>query len=161
MNENYRVGGYVKLAKLWERKREESIQLHEEYYKEMFKKAPNMALVDVYIDITGNKNIWKRPGMLQLIKDCQNQKVNCVATQTKAYLAANTEDFFFIIYYLFTMPSRIDLITEDVDYNINTIVNAEHQREELLAASKKYISVEPARYLEWVNKIEDKLSMME
>ena len=32
MNENYRVGGYVKLAKLWERKREEAIQLHEEYY---------------------------------------------------------------------------------------------------------------------------------
>lgn len=58
------------------------------------------------------------------------------------------------------MPNRIDLITEDTDYNINTIVNAEHQREELLAAVKKYISVEPARYLEWVNKIEYKLSSM-
>ena len=161
MGEKYRVGGYVKLAKLWERKRAEAIQLHEKYYEEMFKETPDMELVDVYIDITGNKNIWKRPGMLQLIKDCQNQKVNCIATQTKAYLAANTEDFFFIIYYMFTMPSRIDLITEDADYNINTIVNAEHQREELLAAAKKYISVEPARYLEWVNKIEDKLSMME
>ena len=56
-----------------------------------------MELVHVYIDITGNKNIWKRPGMLQLIKDCQSKKVNCIATQTKAYLAANTEDFFFII----------------------------------------------------------------
>lgn len=161
MNENYRVGGYVKLAKLWERKREESIQLHEEYYKEMFKALPDMELVDVYIDITGNKNIWKRPGMLQLIKNCQNQKVNCIATQTKAYLAANTEDFFFLIYYLFTMPNRIDLITEDADYNINTIINAEHQREELLAAAKKYIFVEPVRYVEWVNKISDKLSMME
>ena len=161
MNENYRVGGYVKLAKLWERKRDEAIQLHEQYYEEMFKSTPDMELVDVYIDITGNKNIWKRPGMLQLIKDCQNKKVNCIATQTKAYLAANTEDFFFLIYYLFTMPSRVDLVTEDADYNINTIVNAEHQREELLAAAKKYISVEPARYLEWVNKIADKLSMME
>ena len=161
MNENYRIGGYVKLAKLWERKKEESIQLHEEYYKEMFKASSDMELVDVYIDITGNKNIWKRPGMLQLIKDCKNKKVNCIATQTKAYLAANTEDFFFLIYYLFTMPNRIDLITEDADYNINTIINAEHQREELLAAAKKYISVEPARYVEWVNKISDKLSMME
>jgi hypothetical protein len=99
--------------------------------------------------------------MLQLIKDCQKKKINCVATQTKAYLAANTEDFFFIIYFLFTMPSRVDLVTEDADYNINTIINAEQQREELLAAAKKYISVEPARYLEWVNKVEDKLSMME
>ena len=161
MNENYRVGGYVKLAKLWEKKREESIQLHEEYYKEMFKERADMELVDVYIDITGNKNIWKRPGMLQLIKDCKSKQVNCIATQTKAYLAANTEDFFFLIYYLFTMPNRIDLITEDADYNINTIINAEHQREELLAAAKKYISVEPARYVEWVNKISDKLSMME
>lgn len=86
MNENYRVGGYVKLAKLWERKKEESIKLHEEYYKEMFKETPDMELVDVYIDITGNKNIWKRPGMLQLIKDCKNKKVNCIATQTKAYI---------------------------------------------------------------------------
>ena len=161
MGERYRVGGYVKLAKLWERKREEAIQLHEKYYKEMFRETPNMELVDVYIDITGNKNIWKRPGMLQLIKDCQKKKINCVATQTKAYLAANTEDFFFVIYFLFTMPSRIDLVTEDADYNINTIINAEQQREELLAAAKKYISVEPARYLEWVNKVEDKLSMME
>ena len=161
MGERYRVGGYVKLAKLWERKRKEAIQLHEEYYKEMFRDNPNMELVDVYIDITGNKNIWKRPGMLQLIKDCQNKKINCIATQTKAYLAANTEDFFFIIYFLFTMPSRVDLVTEDADYNINTIINAEHQREELLAAAKKYISVEPARYVEWVNKISDKLSMME
>ena len=161
MNENYRIGGYVKLAKLWERKRAEAIQLHEKNYEEMFKATSDMELVDVYIDITGNKNIWKRPGMLQLIKDCQNKKLNCIATQTKAYLAANTEDFFFLIYYLFTMPSRVDLITEDADYNINTIVNAERQREELLAAAKKYISVEPARYLEWVNKIEDKLSMME
>ena len=73
------------------------IQLHEKYYEEMFKATPDMELVDVYIDITGNKNIWKRPGMLQLIKDCQNKKVNCIATQTKAYLAANTEDFFFIM----------------------------------------------------------------
>lgn len=161
MGERYRVCGYVKLAKLWERKREEAIQLHEKYYQEMFRDNPNMELVDVYIDITGNKNIWKRPGMLQLIKDCQKKKINCVATQTKAYLAANTEDFFFVIYFLFTMPSRIDLVTEDADYNINTIINAEQQREELLAAAKKYISVEPARYLEWVNKIEDKLSMME
>ena len=160
MNQNYQVAGYVKLAKLWERKRKEAIGLHEEYYQTLFKDAPNMTLQNVYIDITGNKNIWKRPGMMQLIKDCKEKKINCIATQTKAYLAANTEDFFFIIYYLFTLPNRIDLITEDADYNINTIINAEHQREELLAAAKKYISVEPARYLEWVNKISDKLSSM-
>ena len=157
MNENYRVAGYVKLAKLWERKREEAITLHKEYYKEKFKAVPNMELTNVYIDITGRKEIWKRPGMLQLLGDCKSKRINCIATQTKAYLAANTEDFFFVIHYLFTLPNRIDLITEDADYNINTIENAEQQREELLAAAKKYISVEPNRYLEWLYKIEENI----
>ena len=157
MNENYRVAGYVKLAKLWERKREEAITLHQKYYKEKFEAVPNMELIDVYIDITGRKEIWKRPGMLQLLGDCKSKRINCIATQTKAYLAANTEDFFFVIHYLFTLPNRIDLITEDADYNINTIENAEQQREELLAAAKKYISVEPNRYLEWLYKIEENI----
>ena len=62
-----------------------------------------------------------------------------------------------MIHYLFTLPNRIDLITEDADYNINTIENAEQQREELLAAAKKYISVEPNRYLEWLYKIEENI----
>ena len=157
MNENYRVAGYVKLAKLWERKRDEAIKLHQEYYKEKFKAVPNMELMNVYIDITGNKNTWKRPGMLQLLADCKRKRINCIATQTKAYLAANTEDFFFVIHYLFTLPNRIDIITEDADYNINTIENAEQQREELLTAAKKYISVEPDRYLEWLHKIEENI----
>jgi len=157
MNENYQVVGYVKLAKLWERKREEAIMLHQEYYKEKFKAVPNMELIDVYIDITGRKEIWKRPGMLQLLGACKRKRINCIATQTKAYLAANTEDFFFVVHYLFTLPNRIDLITEDADYNINTIENAEQQREELLAAAKKYISVEPNRYLEWLYKIEENI----
>ena len=157
MNENYRVAGYVKLAKLWERKREEAITLHQKYYKEKFEAVPNMELINVYIDITGCKEIWKRPGMLQLLGACKSKRINCIATQTKAYLAANTEDFFFVIHYLFTLPNRIDLITEDADYNINTIENAEQQREELLAAAKKYISVEPNRYLEWLYKIEENI----
>ena len=157
MNENYQVAGYVKLAKLWERKREEAITLHQEYYKEKFRTVPNMELVDVYIDITGRKEIWKRPGMLQLLVDCKSKRIKCIATQTKAYLAANTEDFFFVIHYLFTLPNRIDLITEDADYNINTIENAEQQREELMAAAKKYISVEPNRHLEWLYKIEENI----
>lgn len=59
--------------------------------------------------------------MLCLIRDCLEDKIDCISTQTKAYLAANTEEFFFLIYFLFTLPTKIDIITEDVDYNINTI----------------------------------------
>jgi hypothetical protein len=95
--------------------------------------------------------------MLNLLSDCVEGRIDCIATQTKAYLAANTEDFFFLINYLFTLPKRIDLITEDKDYNINTIVNMENQREALLSAAQKYISVEPQRYVEWVEKIEAKI----
>ena len=153
----YRVAGYVKLAKLWERKKDDSISLHNEYYIEKYKDDPNMELQSVYIDITGNKEIWKRIEMLCLMRDCVEDRIDCIATQTKAYLAANTEDFFFLIHYLFTLPNRIDLITEDKDYNINTIINRENQREALLSAAQKYISVEPQRYIEWVKKIEAKI----
>lgn len=154
MNE-YRVAGYVKLAKLWEKKRADAIAFHKDYYKEKFAAVTNMSLQDVYVDITGRKETWKRPELLRLLSDCTDGNIDCIATQTKAYLAANTEDFFFVIYYLFTRPNRIDLITEDADYNINTIENVERQREALLSAAQKYISVEPARYLEWINKVQE------
>lgn len=153
----YRVAGYVKLAKLWERKREASTSLHIEYYKEKYKDDTNMDLQSVYIDITGNKEIWKRVEMLHLLSDCVEGKIDCIATQTKAYLAANTEDFFFLINYLFTLPNRVDLITEDKEYNINTIVNMDNQREALLSAAQKYIYVEPQRYVEWVEKVDMKI----
>ena len=157
MDRKYKVAGYVKLAKLWERKRDDSISLHSDYYKEKYKDDPNMELQSVYIDITGNKETWKRIEMLCLLRDCVEGRIDCIATQTKAYLAANTEDFFFLIHYLFTLPNRIELITEDKDYNINTIINRENQREALLSAAQKYISVEPQRYIEWVKKIEAKI----
>ena len=149
----YRVGGYVKLAKLWERNKADAIQYHKAYYRDKLSSASDSTLVDVYIDITGKKEIWKRSGMIRLIRDCQMGRINCIATQTKAYLAANTEEFFFLLYILFGMNDRIDLITEDQDYNINTLVNADNQREALFETSRKYISVEPARYKEWLSRV--------
>lgn len=157
----YKVGAYVKLAKLWERKRSSAVKLHNEYYRLKYRFDNQMSLQGVYIDITGHKEIWKRPQMIQLMMECRTGHVNCIATQTKAYLAANTEDLFFLIHYLFNLPHRIDIVTEDPQFNINTIKNAESQRENLSAAAAKYAKVESARYVSWLNEISAAMDAME
>ncbi len=90
MSFNYRVAGYVKLAKLWEKNKEAALSYHKRYYKEKCDKIPGWILQGVYVDITGQKLIYKRPQMLHLLKACQNGEVDCIAAQTKAYLAANS-----------------------------------------------------------------------
>ena len=157
----YKVGAYVKLAKLWERKRTEAVRYHKDYYAVKYSNNPNLRLFGVFIDITGNKEIWKRPQMIQLLLECRHGHINCIATQTKAYLAANTEDLFFLLHYLFSLKNRIDIVTEDPQYNINTIVNAESQRENLIAAASKYASVESARYVSWINDLSAAMEAME
>ena len=99
--------------------------------------------------------------MIQLLMECRAGHVNCIATQTKAYLAANTEDLFFLIHYLFHLQHRIDIVTEDPQYNINTIANEESQRESLTAAAAKYAKVESSRYVAWLNEISAAMEMME
>ncbi len=158
---SYSVGAYVKLAKLWERNRGSACKLHNDYYKEKYGADPSMSLYGVYIDITGNKDLWKRPQMVQLLMECRAGHVNCIATQTKAYLAANTEDLFFLIHYLFTLPRRIDIVTEDPQFNINTITNEESQRESLIAAASKYVKVESSRYVSWLNSVSAAMEAME
>ena len=157
----YKVGAYVKLAKLWERKRDEAVRYHKDYYAAKYANTPQVELKGVFIDITGKKEIWRRPQMIQLLMECRAGHVNCIATQTKAYLAANTEDLFFLIHYLFHLPHRIDIVTEDPQYNINTIANEESQRESLTAAAAKYAKVESARYVAWLNEISAAMDMME
>ena len=78
----YRVAGYVKLAKLWERSREQAIKYHNEYYRNKFLDVPEMDLVDVFIDITGSKHMRNRPQMIRLIAECMAGRVDCIATQT-------------------------------------------------------------------------------
>lgn len=157
----YKVGAYVKLAKWWGRKRTEAVNYHKDYYTVKYSNNPNMRLYGVFIDITGNKEIWKRPQMIQLLLECRYGHINCIATQTKAYLAANTEDLFFLLHFLFGLKNRIDIVTEDPQYNINTIINAESQRENLFAAASKYASVESARYVSWINELSAAMEAME
>ena len=86
MNRKYKVGGYVKLAKLWERSKDAAVAYHSSYYAEKFRDDADKRLVGVYIDITGNKEIYKRPEMVHLLKDCKNGSVNLIFSQTRAYI---------------------------------------------------------------------------
>ena len=63
--------------------------------------------------------------MLHLLKACRNGEVDCIAAQTKAYLAANSEEFCYLLKFLSEMPGLIELVTEDEKYHINTIMNPE------------------------------------
>lgn len=126
MDRKYKVGGYVKLAKLWERSKDAAVAYHSSYYAEKFRDDADKRLVGVYIDITGNKEIYKRPEMVHLLKDCKNGSVNLIFSQTRAYLAANTCDFCFLLQYLFDMPMRVDIVTDDDDQRIDTILDVEN-----------------------------------
>ena len=60
MDRRYNVGGYVKLAKLWERAKDAAVAYHSSYYAEKFRDDADKRLVGVYIDITGNKEIEEK-----------------------------------------------------------------------------------------------------
>ena len=85
MDRKYKVGGYVKLAKLWERSKDAAVAYHSSYYAEKFRDDADKRLVGVYIDITGNKEIYKRPEMVHLLKDCKNGAVKRKFTNARKW----------------------------------------------------------------------------
>lgn len=155
MSRIYKVAGYVKLAKLWERSRNDAITLNRAYYQEKKLDIPEMELVDVYIDITGQKQICKRPEMLRLINDVQLGRIDCIAVQTKGYIAANTLEFCFLLQMLWEMNPQVEIVTEDLEYRINTINNVEEQREALKKMAYHFVALDPSNYHEWKRKVYD------
>lgn len=155
------VAGYVKLAKLWERKRFSATLYHNNYYKNKFSDNDKYNLFRVYIDITEKKETYKRTELVKLLKDCQFGRVDCIYAQTKAYFAANTREFCYLIKFLFSMQHRIDIVTEDDAYNINTITNEDGQREALLKMADDFIYLNPSDYHEWLNELVKSLNDVE
>lgn len=145
----YRVAGYVKLAKLWENNRDKVLVYHRDYYEKKCADIPEWVLHDVYVDITGQKQIKKRPEMLRLLRDCMSGQIDCIAAQTKAYLAANSQEFCYLIMFLSEMPVLIELVTEDEKYHINTIVNSEQQKEALGKMAEDYVALDAGKYRRW------------
>ena len=121
----------MKRAKLNLRNSEDVKAFHRGIFERRFGGFVDGTLVDVYIDITGYKETYKRPEMLRLMRDCANGKVNLIFSETKGYLAANTREFCYWLHFIFNVEQRVDIITDDSDFNINTILNEEHQREAL------------------------------
>lgn len=148
-----KVAGYAKLAKLWEKRRNEAIPYYHKYYEEKFADSDVYELADVYVDITGNKQIVKRFEMVRLLKECMEDKVGCIATQTKGYLAADTREFCYLFKFLCDIGSGIHLITEDDNYNINTVINEDMQLQALLKMVENYIALNPSDYASWKESI--------
>lgn len=154
MSKMVNVAGYVKLAKLWEKSRDRIVEYHRKYYEEKYGSMEDVNLVDVYIDITGQKSIRKRLEMIRLISDCKAGKVDVISTQTRAYLAANSGEFCYLIYYLFNLKNTVHIVSEDDNYRIDTIANYENQREALLKMAEDYIKLDPTDYEDWKRDIE-------
>ena len=110
-------------------------------------------LVDVYIDITGCKETYKRPEMLRLMRDCADGKVNLIFSETKGYLAANTREFCYWLHFIFNVKQRVDIVTDDSQFNINTIGNADHQREALEKMAEDYIYLNPPDHQRWLSEV--------
>lgn len=156
MNETekiYRIGGYVKRAKLNLRNSEDVKAFHRGIFERRFGGFVDGTLVDVYIDITGYKETYKRPEMLRLMRDCANGKVNLIFSETKGYLAANTREFCYWLHFIFNVEQRVDIITDDSDFNINTILNEEHQREALIKMAEDYIYLNPPDHQRWLSSV--------
>ncbi len=151
--EKVSVAGYVKLAKLWEKNRDKAVEYHYKYYNDKYCDDDSIILFDVYIDITGQKNIRKRPEMIRLLKACTEGKIDIIATQTRAYLAANNAEFCCLLHYLFHLSHKVEIVTEDEYLNINTIKNDDNQRGALIKMASDYVKVFPRDYEKWIKDI--------
>ena len=149
----YRIGGYVKRAKLNLRNGEDVQAYHRRYFEDKYSELDDGVLIDVYIDITGYKETVKRPEMLRLMSDCASGKVNLIVAETKGYLAANTREFCYWLHFIFNLSNRVDIITDDDQFNINTLTNDDSQREALIKMSEDYIYLNPPDHERWLNDV--------
>ena len=150
-----RVAGYVKLAKLWERNAPKAIEYQNDYYSLKFSDTSKYRLVGVFIDITGKKEIYNRPEMLRLLHECEKGNIDVIAAQTRGYLAANTKEFCYLINFLATLDKKIEIVTEDDNYNINTARNIDQQKEALQKMACDYIALNPQDYLDWYSEVKN------
>ncbi len=158
----YKVGGYVKNALLWRnRNPEEMIAYNRAYFEKQIEGIENMELVDVYVDVTGHKETYKRPEMVRLISDVIKGRVNLIYARTSGYIAANANELCMLMKFLFEQKEMVDLFTEDPVYQFNTIDNIENQVEELRRMAKAYCEVYQQEYKVWKTKLEQQLAKIQ
>ena len=155
------VAGYVKNALLWKnRNPEEMIAYNRFYFEEQLADRDNMELVDVYVDVTGHKETYKRPEMVRLLKDVTKGKVNMIYSRTSGYIAANVNELCMLMAFLFEQEEMVDLYTEDTDYQFDTINNPDHQIEELRRMAFNYCILYRTQYEEWKTKLLEQMALL-
>lgn len=161
VEKKYKIGGYVKRAKLNLRNEKDIRAFHRGIFESRFGGFEDGELIDVYIDITGYKETSKRPEMLRLMRDCADGKVNLIFAETKGYLAANTREFCYWLNFIFNLSDRVDIITDDDQFNINTITNTDSQREALIKMAEDYIYLNPPDHQKWLAGVIASISLLE
>lgn len=154
----YKVACYVKNALLWKNRDPETmIAYNRAYFERQLEDIENMELVDVYIDVTGNKETYKRPEMVRLIRDFMNGRINLIYARTSGYIAANAHELCMLMQFLFEKGKDIDFYTEDPVYQFNTIDNEDNQLQELKRMAKAYCTAYADEYREWRSKLVEKI----
>lgn len=69
--------------------------------------------------------------------------------------------FCFLLKYLFDLPMRVDIVTDDDDQRIDTILDFDNQRQSLKDLAEKYTSIRRKDYLEWRIRLEDEMTKAE
>ena len=93
--------------------------------------------------------------MLRLLHECEKGNIDVIAAQTRGYLAANTKEFCYLIHFLATLDKKIEIVTEDDNYNINTARNIDQQKEALQKMACDYIALNPQDYLDWYSEVKN------
>ena len=161
VEKKYKIGGYVKRAKLNLRNEKDIRAFHRGIFESRFGGFEDGELIDVYIDITGYKETSKRPEMLRLMRDWADGKVNLIFAETKGYLAANTREFCYWLNFIFNLNDRVDIITDDDQFNINTITNTDSQREALIKMAEDYIYLNPPDHQKWLAGVIASIALLE
>ena len=161
VEKKYKIGGYVKRAKLNLRNEKDIRAFHRGIFESRFGGFEDGELIDVYIDITGYKETSKRPEMLRLMRDCADGKENLIFAETKGYLAANTREFCYWLNFIFNLNDRVDIITDDDQFNINTITNTDSQREALIKMAEDYIYLNPPDHQKWLAGVIASIALLE
>ena len=92
--------------------------------------------------------------MVHLLHDCSIGLIDVICVQTRAYLAANTEELFFLLNYLFGLEYRVDIKTDDNDRRIDTLLDSENQRNILRNTAVQYVNIKQQEYEKWLGKLE-------
>ena len=95
------------------------------------------------------------------MRDCADGKVNLIFAETKGYLAANTREFCYWLNFIFNLNDRVDIITDDDQFNINTITNTDSQREALIKMAEDYIYLNPPDHQKWLAGVIASIALLE